>query len=269
MVHNYQLNSLFQIFVSNLKQNVYSFMNSFYKNEKTLNSMLKNIKIKLPKSNFSDNFNFKSINPHSTQLFTLIVSEENGTISCSQSDITLHFGLHISSLIKGNFSIYILSIINQKLYPSITFEINEETGLPETKYDKNIIINNKIQPNELFLINIKMPEKKEKDDEEFEFNFRLKLANDNLSELILPCSLKFILSSLQIKIECFNYKLIIQDNELHLGALIFEENEKISFKVECLNLNTHIDFKISYKGNNDNEAREPKLIQKSNLFEIK
>ena len=243
-------------------------MTSYYKNEKTLNSMLKNIKIKLPKSNFNNNFNFKSINPDSTQLFTLIVSEENGAISCSQSDITLHFGSHISSLIKGNFSIYILSIINQKLYPSITFEINEETGLPETKYDKNIIINNEIEPNELFSINIKMPEKKEKDDEEFEFTFKLKLTNDNLSELILPFSFKFILSSLQIRIECFNYKLIIQDNELQLGSLFLEENEKISFKVECLNLNTHIDFKISYKGNNDNEAKEPKLTQNSNLFDI-
>ena len=66
--------------------------------------------------------------------------------------IKLDFGIYISSLIKGDFLVNILSTINEKLYPFISFDLNKETSLPETKYKENIIINDKIQPKELFSI---------------------------------------------------------------------------------------------------------------------
>ena len=113
-----------------------------------------------------------------------------------------------------------------------------------------------------------MPKKEKEEDENFEINFDLKLGNNNLSELILPCSFKFILSSLKIRIECFNYKLIIIDNELKLGTLFLEEKEIINFKLKCLNDNIKLNYKISYKCENENEAKEPKLIQDNNKFSI-
>ena len=67
--------------------------------------------------------------------------------------IKLDFGIYISSLIKGDFLVNILSTINEKLYPFISFDLNKETSLPETKYKENSIINDKIQPKELFFNN--------------------------------------------------------------------------------------------------------------------
>ena len=102
-------------------------------------------------------------------MFTLIISEDKGKVTSSQSDIILNFGSYIPSLIKGDFSIYILSIVNEKLHPSISFEIDGETGLPNTKYENSIIVNNnnEIEPNELFAINVRLPKKYVEGDEEF------------------------------------------------------------------------------------------------------
>lgn len=110
-----------------------NFMVVYYNDEKKIESMLKNIQLKKLISNFNHNFSFKSINPDSNQLFSLILSEDNGSVSSSQNNLTIEFGSHISSLIKGDFWVYIISTINQKLYPSISFEINELTGLPRNK----------------------------------------------------------------------------------------------------------------------------------------
>ena len=189
-------------------------------------------------------------------------------MSCSHAYLTKDFGVYIPSLIKGDFSVNILSIINEKLYPSISFPINEITSLPDKKFEKLIIINKEIEKNELFSIGIKLPKKEEETEEEFDINFDLKIGNNNLTELKIPCSFKFILSSLKLTIECLNYKLLIKDNELNLGTLFLEENEVIDFKIKCLNENVKLDFKVSYKGNNENEAKEPKLIQEKNKFSI-
>lgn len=75
--------------------------------------MLKYIQIKKPISNFNHNFSFQSINSDSNQLFTLVLSEDNDSVLWSQNDLKIEFGSYISSLIKGDFSVYILSIINQ------------------------------------------------------------------------------------------------------------------------------------------------------------
>lgn len=40
-----------------------------------------------------------------------------------------------------------------------------------------------------------------------------------------------MLSALKVRIECYNYKLIIKDNELYLGTKSLEENETIQFKI--------------------------------------
>lgn len=70
-----------------------------------------------------------------------------------------------------------------------------------------------------------------------------------------------MLSALKVRIECYNYKLIIKDNELYLGTKSLEENETIQFKLKCLNEDTKFSYKVSYKGNNDNEAKQPQLIE--------
>ena len=228
--------------------------------------MLNYVKLKYPVCTYNPKFNINSINPDSDHLVTLIISEENGKVSCSQSEIPGNFGTYISSIIKGDFSIYILSMVNEKLMAK-SIPINTEE-LSEFKCDKIIYIKNEIEPNELFTINIKIPNKTKEDDEEFEIKFNLKLWNKNLSEILLPCNFRFILSSLKLKIECLDYDIIIQDNELFLGTTYLEENEVINFKVKCLNEDINMDFKFTYKGNEDNEAQEPKLIVDKNNFKI-
>jgi hypothetical protein len=171
-------------------------------------------------------------------------------------------------LIKGDFSINILSISNKILYSSKNFLLGEN-GLPDKKYEKYIMINEEIQPNSLFSINLKIPQKNEEKDEKIDIKFNLKLVNDNLSEFLLPCSFSFILCSLRIKIECLKYKLIIENNGLTLGTKFLEENEIIDFNLECLNKNNKIDFKVIYRSNFDNEAKEPKLSHKNNNFTLK
>ena len=42
----------------------------------------------------------------------------------------------------------------------------------------------------------------------------------------------------------------------------------IKFKVKCLNENVKTSFQFTYKGNNENEAREPKLIKGKNNFNL-
>lgn len=169
--------------------------------------MLKNRKLKILISNFKSNISFDSINPDSNQLFTLIISQDIGKVTSSQSDITLDFGAYIPSLIKGDFSIYILSIVNEKLHLSISFEIDDKTGLLDIKYVNSIIVNNNaIEPNELFAINVRFSKKSDEKDEEFSINFDLKLGNFNLLKLKLPCNFKFILSALKISFEFCNYK---------------------------------------------------------------
>ena len=115
--------------------------------------MLKNIKIINPISDFHQDININLIKPDSNELSTLIIFEENKKVNCNQNDIKLDFGIYISSLNKGDFLVNILSTINEKLYPFISFDLNKETSLPETKYKENIIINDKIQPKELFFNN--------------------------------------------------------------------------------------------------------------------
>ena len=63
-----------------------------------MESMLKNIQLKQLISNFNHNFSCKSINPDSNQWFTLILSEDNGSVACSQNKLTIEFGSYISSL---------------------------------------------------------------------------------------------------------------------------------------------------------------------------
>jgi len=128
---------------------------------------------------YNPKININTINPDSNHLLTLIISEENGKVCCSQNELLNDFGSYIPSLIKGDFSVYILYIINQKLFSTKTFPIGQD-GLTETKYDKIISIKNEIEPNELFKIDIKIPKKTEEDDEEFEINFLIKLGNTNL-----------------------------------------------------------------------------------------
>lgn len=118
--------------------------------------MLINTKIKMPISNFNQTFNLNSINLDSNELCTLAINEDEGIISCSQTEINENFGSYISSLIKGDFSINILSISNKILYSSKNFLLGEN-GLPDKKYEKYIMINEEIQPNCLFLINLKIP----------------------------------------------------------------------------------------------------------------
>jgi len=137
-----QLNSLFKIFVDYLNKKISKFITSYDKDNSNLKTMLTNKKMKIPISNFKPNISFDSINPDSSQLFTLIISEDKGKVTSSQSDITLDFGAYIPSIIKGDFSIYVLSIVNEKLYPSISFEIDDKTGLPDTKFANSIIVNN-------------------------------------------------------------------------------------------------------------------------------
>ena len=117
--------------------------------------MLKNIKIINLISNFHQNININSIKPDSNALSTLIIFEENKKVNCNQNDIKLDFGTYISSLIKGDFLVNILATINEKLNPSTSFDLTEETLLPETKYKDNMNINDEIQQNELFSILIK------------------------------------------------------------------------------------------------------------------
>ena len=65
--------------------------------------------------------------------------------------------------------------------------------------------------------------------------------------------------SLKISIESLNYKLLIkdrEDRELHLCTTFIEEKEIITFKIESLNRNTKLDFKVSYQSNKENEAKE-------------
>ena len=273
-IKNYfeQLKSLLQNFLKYIiDKDVITFITSYNNCEKSLKSMLKNMKIIIPISNFNQNININSIKQDSNALSSFIVYEEEQKVNCSQNDIKLDFGSCISSIIKGDFLVYILSIINEKLYSSISFDLSQETGTPETKYEKNIIINNEIQPNELFPIAIKLPKKTKEEDEDCEINFTLKLGNDKISELELPCSFKFILSSLKISIESLNYKLLIkdrEDRELHLCTTFIEEKEIITFKIESLNRNTKLDFKVSYQSNKENEVKEPKLIKEDNLFKI-
>ena len=147
--------------------------------------------------------------------------------------------------------------------------LSGENGFPDKKYEKYIRINEEIKPNSLFSINLKIPQKNEKEDEKIDIKFNLKLVNDNLKELLLPCSFSFILCSLRIKIECSQYKLIIENNGLTLGTKFLEENEIINFNLECLNKNNKIDFKVIYRSNFDNEAKEPKLSHKNNSFSLK
>jgi len=119
-------------------------------------------------------------------------------------------------------------------------------------------------------LDINLPKRNEIGEEDFDINFNLKLEGDNLSSLEIPCTFKFILSQLELKIECLNYELIIKDNNLQLGLLFLEENEIIDFRVQFLNDNTKIkiNIKVSYKSNKENEAKRPKLIQKKNNFRI-
>ena len=251
-IQNYfnQLFSLFKNFDLYLRNNVKDITNSYDIDIKLVDSMLKNVKIKSPISNHDTKFSFNSIDPDSEFLSTLILSEENGIVACSQTDISKDFGTFVSSLIKGDFSIFILSMINDKLMP--------RKEISEQKYEKIIDIKNEIEANELFTLNIKIPKKTQVDDEEFDIKFNLCLGNNKLSEIKIPCNFNFILSSLKIKIECLNYDIIINNNELFLGTTYLDENEIIKFKVTCLNENIKPDFKFSYRGNDENEAKEPK-----------
>ena len=268
-IHNYfkQLISLLNNFNSYIRNNIEDFMNSYNDSENLIHSMLKNLKIKIPISLYNPKININTINPDSNHLSTLIISEENGKVYCSLNELVKDFGLFVSSLIKGDFSIYILSIINQKLYSTKSYP-NGDDGFPDTKFDKIISIKNEIEPNELFKINIQIPKKTEEDDELFEIDFILKIGNTNLSELELPCKFYFTLSSLKLKIECLDYKLIIINEELFLGTTYFEENEVINFKVKFLNEDINTDFKVTYKGNDENEAKEPKLMKNKNIFKL-
>ena len=256
-----QLNLSFKKFDKYIKDNVNKFMTSFFSDQSILNKMLNNTEIKIPTSNFDQKFSLNTIDPDSNELCTLVINENEGIISCSRTEIFANFGSYITSLIKGEFSINILSISNQKLYASI-----DENGLPDKKYEKNILISKIIEPNELFSINIKTPRKNEEKDEKIDIKFNLKLMNDNSSKLLLPCSFSFVLCALKIKIECLEYKLIIKNDELILGTKFLEENERITFILECLNKNTEIGFKVAYKSNKENEAKEPALIQEKNNF---
>ena len=122
-IQNYfkQLLSLFKNFDSYIRANVKAFMEAYNKAENLISSMLKNIKIKSPISIYKPKININTINPDSNHLLTLIISEESGKVFCSQSELLNDFGLYVSSLIKGDFSVYILSIINQKLFASKSF----------------------------------------------------------------------------------------------------------------------------------------------------
>ena len=63
-----------------------------------------------------------------------------------------------------------------------------------------------------------------------------------------------------------DYEIIINNDELFLGTAFLDENEIFKFKVKCLNENIKTNFQITYKGNDENEARKPKLIiDKSNF----
>ena len=269
-IQNYfnQLISLFKNFIAYIISDVKDYTNSYNSNIIKVDSMLPNMRIMIPISNNVPKFSFNSINPDSNYLATLILSEENGKVVCSQTDISGGFGTFVSSLIKGDFSVFILSMINEKLSQRKEFPIGKN-GLPNIKYEKIIDIKNEIEANELFAINIKIPKKTQVEDEEFEIKFDLCLGNNNLSEIKIPCDFIFILSSLKIKIECLDYDIIINNDELFLGTAFLNENESIKFKVKCLNENIKINFQFTYKGNEENEAKEPKLIRDKNNFNIK
>ena len=171
-IQNYfnQLVSLFKNFDSYIRNNVKDFVNSYDLNIKLVDSILKNVKIKSPISTSIPKFNFNFINPDSNYLATLIISKENGKVAFSQVSISGGFGTFVSSLIKEDFSIYILSMINEKLFPKKEFPVGKN-GLAEIKYEKIIDIKNEIEPNELFAINIKIPKKTIAKDEEIEIKF--------------------------------------------------------------------------------------------------
>ena len=268
-IQNYfnQLVSLFKNFDSYIRNDVNDFAKSYDLNIKAVESMFKNFKIKSPISTNTPKFNFKLINPDSNYLATLIISEENGKVACSQADISGGFGNFVASLIKGDFSIYILSMVNEKLFTKKEFPV-DKNGLADIKYEKIIDIKNEIEPNELFAINIKIPKKTLVEDEEFKIKFDLVLGNNNLSEIKIPCDFNFMLSSLKIKLECLDYDIIINNDELFLGTAFLDENESIRFKVKYLNENIKTNFQITYKGNDENEAREPKLFIDKNNFNL-
>jgi hypothetical protein len=121
------LNPSFKSFVDYLNKQICNFITSYDKDNANLNSLLKNRKLKIPISNFKSNISLDSINPDSNQLFTLIISEDIGKVTSSQSDITLDFGAYIPSLIKADFSIYFLPIVNERLHSSISFDFEDKT----------------------------------------------------------------------------------------------------------------------------------------------
>jgi hypothetical protein len=135
-------------------------------------------------------------------------------------------------------------------------------------FQKSVVFKNEIEPNELFVITIKIPNKTEENDEQIDIKFDLCIGNNNLKEVILPCNFNFILSSLKIKIKCLNYNLIMHNDEIILGTNFLEENEIIQFEVKCKNENTSLDFKFSYQSNEENGAKEPILIKDKNIVNL-
>ena len=263
-IQNYfsQLKPLFSDFISYIKNNIKDFIESYNNNKNKIDSLFKNNNIKNPVSQINPKFSFKTIDPDSKYLATLIISEENKEVTCSQSQISGDLGKYIPSLLKGDFSIYILSTVNAKLSARMDFP-------KDSIYKKNVLIKDEIEPNELFVINIKIPKKFEENDELIDINFDLFLGNDNLKEIKLPCKFNFILSSLKIKISCLNYDLIMNNDEIFLGTNYLEENENIQFEVKCKNENTSVDFKFTYHSNEDNEAKEPNLNKDKKIVNLR
>ena len=68
--------------------------------------------------------------------------------------------------------------------------------------------------------------------------------------------------------ERLDYEIIINNDELFLGTAFLDENEIIKFKVKCLNEIIKTNFQTTYKGNDENEARKPKLIIDKNNFNL-
>ena len=165
-IQNYfkQLKPLFKNFLKYINDNIKDFIQSYDKNKNKLNSMFINDNIKTPVSEFQPYFSFKNIKPDSKYLATLIISEENKEVTCSQSRISGFLGTYIPSLIKGDFSLYILSTINEKLSARIE---------PLNMFQKSVVFKNEIEPNELFVITIKIPNKTEENDEQIDIKFDL------------------------------------------------------------------------------------------------
>ena len=90
-----------------IKTNVIEFMCSYELDKLSIDSMFNDLKIKKPISNYKAKFNLNSINPNSNYLETLIIYEGKGKVCCSQDIIFGNFGVYISPLMKGDFSVYI------------------------------------------------------------------------------------------------------------------------------------------------------------------